>query len=52
MIACQLKDTGSQASGGEASEVELSIIMPCLNEAETRVRLSKGGRLGDDITTR
>ena len=35
MIDAQLEDTASQMPVGEESGVELSIVMPCLNEAET-----------------
>ena len=35
MIDAQLENTASQMPVGEESRVELSIVMPCLNEAET-----------------
>ena len=35
MIDSRLEDTTSQRPGCEASGVELSIVMPCLNEVET-----------------
>jgi glycosyltransferase involved in cell wall biosynthesis len=35
VINSQLKDTVGHTPRHEASEVELSIVMPCLNEAET-----------------
>jgi glycosyltransferase involved in cell wall biosynthesis len=35
MIDLELEDTASQMPVGEESGVELSIVMPCLNEAET-----------------
>jgi glycosyltransferase involved in cell wall biosynthesis len=35
MINAQLEDAASQMPVGEESGVELSIVMPCLNEAET-----------------
>src|SRR5215510_15103668 len=35
MMDAQLENTASQMPVGEESRVELSIVMPCLNEAET-----------------
>jgi glycosyltransferase involved in cell wall biosynthesis len=35
MINSQLEDTASQMPAGEECQVEISIVMPCLNEAET-----------------
>jgi hypothetical protein len=35
MMDAQLENTASQIPVGEECRVELSIVMPCLNEAET-----------------